>query len=103
MSAGSKFLAFLGSMFAIVGIFAFMCVTIVPPQTIGIPVTFGKPAAAVGNGLEVRAPWTKIVKMDASIQNDIYDGENQVAVHRLMQQKGFSTSVRSLEEYRIYH
>lgn len=80
MSAGSKFLTFLGGMFAIVGIFAFMCVTIVPPQTIGIPVTFGKPAAAVGNGLEVRAPWTKIVKMDASIQNDIYDGENQVAV-----------------------
>lgn len=80
MSAGSKFLGFLGGMFALVAIFAFMCVTIVPPQTIGIPVTFGKPAAAVGNGLEVRAPWTKIVKMDASIQNDIYDGDRQVAV-----------------------
>lgn len=80
MSAGNKILAFLGSMSAIVIILAFFCVTVVPPQTIGIPVTFGKPAPAVGNGLEVRAPWTKIVKMDASIQNDIYDGENQVAV-----------------------
>lgn len=53
------------------------CVTVVPPQTVGVPVTFGKPAAAIGNGLHVKAPWTKIVKLDGTIQNDIYyGGEN---------------------------
>lgn len=50
---------------------------IVPTQQIGIPVTFGKPEPALGNGRHWKAPWTKVEKMDGSIQFTENIGRNR--------------------------
>jgi regulator of protease activity HflC (stomatin/prohibitin superfamily) len=43
-------------------------VTIVPTKQVGIPVAFGKPGDALGNGLHFKAPWVSIIEMDATVQ-----------------------------------
>lgn len=54
--------------------------TIVPPRTVGVKVALGKPVGSVGNGFHFKAPWTSVEKMDASIQNDVYNGDNTITV-----------------------
>lgn len=45
------------------------CFTIVPAGYTGVPVTFGKVESyTYDNGFHLKAPWTKIVKMDNHIQ-----------------------------------
>lgn len=55
-------------------------VTVVPPRTVGIGVSFGKPIAVYDNGLHVKAPWTKVEKLDASVQNNIYKDDSAINV-----------------------
>lgn len=44
--------------------------TMVPTQQVGIPVTFGKPGTPMSNGLHLKAPWTTVALMDATVQID---------------------------------
>jgi regulator of protease activity HflC (stomatin/prohibitin superfamily) len=50
--------------------------TIVPPRTVGIPVTFGHVGSPNGSGLMWHAPWTDVVLMDATIQALDASGDN---------------------------
>lgn len=52
-----------------VGMLGMSATSIVPTKQVGIPVTFGKPGTPVSNGLHLKAPWTQMVKMDATIQS----------------------------------
>ena len=54
----------------------FTMFSVVPTKQVGIPVTFGKPGAPVANGLHIKAPWTQMVKMDATIQSLDATGES---------------------------
>ena len=65
---------------AAIVITAFMCVTQVPPRSVGVATSFGKPVHSYENGLHFKAPWWKVHDMDGTIQNDIYNGENQIDV-----------------------
>ena len=58
----------------------FASTTIVPPRTVGVKVALGKPVGSVGNGFHFKAPWTSVEKMDASIQNDVYNGDKTITV-----------------------
>lgn len=51
------------------------CVTIVPTKQVGIPVTFGAPGSPMTNGLHFKAPWTNVVLMDATIQDENNTGD----------------------------
>lgn len=55
-------------------------VYIVPTQQVGIPVTFGKPGDAQGNGIHVKAPWTRVVEMDGTIQIDDNLGDKRTEI-----------------------
>ena len=58
----------------------FASTTIVPPRTVGVKVAFGKPVGVVNNGLHIKAPWTKIEKLDGAVQNDVYNGDHTITV-----------------------
>lgn len=47
---------------------AFSMLKIVPANTVGIPVTFGKPGEPTGSGLHFFAPWTSIEKFSTRVQ-----------------------------------
>lgn len=68
----------IGAGLAALGIlFALLSVTyIVPPRTIGIPITLGKAGQSVGSGLHMKAPWATVEKMSASIQPLDASGDN---------------------------
>lgn len=65
---------------AAIVITAFMCVTQVPPRSVGVATSFGKPVHSYENGLHFKAPWWKVHDMDGTIQNDVYNGDNQIDV-----------------------
>lgn len=54
--------------------------TIVPTKQVGIPVTFGKPGAPLSNGFHWKAPWAKVIDMDATIQDVDNAGDNPTVV-----------------------
>lgn len=54
----------------------FSTLSIVPTQRVGIPVTFGKMGDPVSAGLHFKAPWTKMDRMDATIQSLDASGDN---------------------------
>ena len=64
-------LAALGVLFAVLSV-----TYIVPPRTIGIPITLGKAGQSVGSGLHAKAPWATVEKMSASIQPLDASGDN---------------------------
>ena len=68
------------SMIASLIITLFASAAIVPPRTVGVKVALGKPVGSVGNGFHFKAPWTNVEKMDASIQNDVYNGDKTITV-----------------------
>mgnify|MGYP001359775433 CR=1 FL=1 len=59
-----------GSVLAAIALFTLgmSMFTIVPTKQVGIPVAFGKPGDALGNGLHLKAPWVNIIEMDATVQ-----------------------------------
>ena len=59
-----------GGVLAAIALFALgmSMFTIVPTKQVGIPVAFGKPGDALGNGLHLKAPWVNIIEMDATVQ-----------------------------------
>lgn len=59
---------------------AFACTTSVPARSVGVATSFGKPVVTYNNGLHLKAPWWKVHDMDGTIQNNIYNGENQIDV-----------------------
>ena len=61
---------------AFVVVLLFSTLSIVPTQRVGIPVTFGKMGEPVSAGLHIKAPWTKMERMDATIQSLDASGEN---------------------------
>lgn len=67
---------------ALIGIamLVFSVVTSVPARSVGVATAFGKPVATYDNGLHLKAPWWKVHDMDGTIQNDVYNGDNQVDV-----------------------
>lgn len=61
-------------------------ITTVQAKTVGVPVTFGKPGEkTLDPGLHVKAPWTKVVKIDTTQQVDNYNGGKQDTDHSLIQ------------------
>lgn len=68
------------SMIAALIVTLFASTAIVPPRTVGVKVALGKPVGSVGNGFHFKAPWTSVEKMDASIQNDVYNGDKTITV-----------------------
>ena len=42
---------------------------IVPPRQVGIPITFGSVGEPMSNGINVKAPWTKVELMDMTVQS----------------------------------
>lgn len=54
--------------------------TMVPTQQVGIPITFGKPGTPMGNGLHLKAPWTSIRLMDATVQIDNNLGDERTEI-----------------------
>lgn len=61
---------------AFIAALLFSTLSIVPTQRVGIPVTFGKMGEPVSAGLHIKAPWTKMERMDATIQSLDASGEN---------------------------
>ncbi|SJN37925.1 SPFH domain-containing protein [Luteococcus japonicus] len=56
------------------------CATLVPTQQVGIRVAFGRPVGTLQNGLHVKAPWERVVKMDGTVQIDDNLGENRTEI-----------------------
>lgn len=75
MKYGGIFLAALTALMVILS-----CFTIVPPRNIGIVVQFGKPIAAHSNGLHIKTPWSKVEILDASVQNNVYQGDQAIDI-----------------------
>lgn len=61
-------------------VLAISLTTMVPTQQVGIPITFGKPGTPIGNGLHLKAPWTDIALMDATVQIDNNLGEERTEI-----------------------
>lgn len=54
---------------------------IVGTRQVGVVTSFGKPTGeTLSNGLHMLAPWKVVNEMDASIQNDIFNGNSRVQV-----------------------
>lgn len=63
------------------GVFIFIsCSTIVPTRNVGVATSFGKPVATYEHGWHLKAPWWKVSDMDGTIQNSVYNGDNQIDV-----------------------
>lgn len=63
----------------------FACTTIVQAKTVGVPVTFGKPSSSTFDpGLHVKAPWTKVVKIDTTQQVDNFNDGKQDTDHSVV-------------------
>lgn len=60
--------------------FGFSFTTMVPTQQVGIPVTFGKPGTPMSNGLHLKAPWTNVALMDATVQIDNNLGDERTEI-----------------------
>lgn len=56
-------------------LFAMSCWVQVPTNQIGIFTSFGKPVDARPNGFQLKAPWEKVVKFDASRQYLRFNGK----------------------------
>lgn len=56
------------------------CVTLVPTQQVGIRVAFGRPVGTMQNGLHIKAPWERVVKMDGTVQIDDNLGDNRTEI-----------------------
>lgn len=61
---------------AFIAALLFSTLSVVPTQRVGIPVTFGKMGDPVSAGLHFKAPWTKMERMDATIQSLDASGDN---------------------------
>lgn len=59
---------------------AFSMTTTVGAREVGVKVAYGKTSGSLGSGIHIKAPWVKVEKMDGAIQNDTYNGENQIDV-----------------------
>lgn len=73
----------LGGVLTTVGVLivvGLLSVTQVPPRSVGVATSFGKPVHSYENGLHFKAPWWRVHDMDGTIQNDIYNGDNQIDV-----------------------
>ncbi|MEL4356800.1 MULTISPECIES: SPFH domain-containing protein [unclassified Luteococcus] len=56
------------------------CITLVPTQQVGIRVAFGRPVGTMQNGLHVKAPWERVVKMDGTVQIDDNLGDSRTEI-----------------------
>lgn len=45
-------------------------VTVVPTKEFGVVTSFGRPVRTLSNGIHLKAPWEKVVEIDAAIQTD---------------------------------
>ena len=61
-------------------ILAYSSTTIVEAKNVGVVTTFGKPRAAFGPGLHLKAPWEKVTELDGTIQTQEYAGEDCIRV-----------------------
>jgi regulator of protease activity HflC (stomatin/prohibitin superfamily) len=59
---------------------AFSSTTIVEAKNVGVVTTFGKPRAAFGPGLHLKAPWEKVTELDGTIQTQEYGGDGCIRV-----------------------
>lgn len=67
-----------GVVVAIIGVVMIVasCTTVVQTKQVGIPVLYGNPGKPLGSGLHWKSPLTKVVIMDATIQDVDNAGDN---------------------------
>lgn len=58
-------------------LFAACILTIVPTRQIGVVTSFGRPIDSYGNGIHLKEPWTKVKKLDGTIQTDSRTGSDE--------------------------
>ena len=54
--------------------------TTVQTRSVGIATSFNKPVETYSNGFHLKAPWWRVTDLDGAIQNNIYNGDNQIEV-----------------------
>ena len=59
---------------------AFCSFTTVQTRSVGIATSFNKPVETYSNGFHLKAPWWRVTDLDGAIQNNIYNGDNQIEV-----------------------
>ena len=59
---------------------AFCSFTTVQTRSVGIATSFNKPVETYSNGFHLKAPWWQVTDLDGAIQNNIYNGDNQIEV-----------------------
>lgn len=80
---GKNILQIIGGVVMIVALIitVFASTTIVKPREIGVKVALGKPVGEpLRNGLHLKAPWETVEKLDAAVQNDLYEGQTAIPV-----------------------
>lgn len=61
-------------------ILAFSTTAVVEAKTVGVKTSFGKVTGTASPGLVMKAPWTKVTAIDATIQTDEYKGDDCITV-----------------------
>lgn len=79
---------------AIVGVLtvvALICsmLTSVPPKSVGVVTSFGKPDRPLGNGLHLKAPWEMVTDLDGTQQTNRYEGDNRITVRLADQSEAY--------------
>lgn len=75
-------LVFMSSLMILVGftIMTSAFFTFVPTKNVGVGVSYGKVVGTYSPGPHLKAPWVKVIDMDATIQNSVYTGDNRIPV-----------------------
>lgn len=66
---------------------------IVSTKNVGIPTSFGKPVGSLENGPHFLPPWYKVTELDAAIQTDRHNKEDECIEVRIAGQAGACTWV----------
>ncbi len=56
-------------------------VTVVPTKEFGVVTSFGRPVRTLSNGIHVKAPWEKVVTIDAAIQTDNHTSDSKNCIN----------------------
>lgn len=80
---GGRLLVLSGGLLALVGVVALgaTIVTVVPTKEFGVVTAFGRPVRTLPNGLHLKAPWEKVVTIDAAIQTDNHTTQSKNCIN----------------------
>ncbi len=76
LAAGGATLVVLGVVAAVSS-----CVIQVPTKEFGVVTSFGRPVRTLSNGLHLKAPWERVVTIDAAIQTDNHTSDGHSCIN----------------------